>query len=177
MACLFTYLLVSLLGKRQEFNMDRLLHRGKYAVGSDIVGQPEQAPVRGFKALLGITTEFSRSDRIVYMATMAWAVGWSIVFFAVTAYSITLGIQPRSWMEFWKIYIQVSLAGGIVLALWFVVGGLRDIRYMFHKFKTAGRDINDTGMVDSHAERNTIIHDAVDSSIVGSCTAQNEKKQ
>jgi hypothetical protein len=31
------YVLVSLLGKKQEFNMDKMLHRGKYAVQSDTV--------------------------------------------------------------------------------------------------------------------------------------------
>jgi len=167
--------LVSLFGKRQEFNMDRLLHRGQYAVDSDIAGKPAQEPVRGFKALLGITAEFSRADRIVYMVTMGWAIGWSIIFFIVTAYSIMFGIQPQSWMKFWKIYIQITLAGGALLAVWFVMGGLRDIRYMFHKFKTTTRDINDTGMVGSHAERNELNQDSSDSSIISSCSAQNEK--
>jgi len=173
--CMLAYVLVSFFGKRQEFNMDRLLHRGQYAVNSDIVGQPAQEPIRGFKALLGITSEFTLADRIVYMVTMWWAIGWSIIFFLVTAYSIMFGIQPQSWMKFWKIYIQISLAGGVLFAVWFVVGGLRDVRYMFHKFKTTIRDITDTGMVGSHTGKNTNGQDITDSSVISSCATQDGK--
>jgi SSS family solute:Na+ symporter len=152
-ACAVSYIFVSLIGKVQDFDMDKLLHRGKYCVAGDIADSL-QNNVRGIKAL-GMTGEFSKADRLVYIGTMAWAIGWSIIFILVTVYALIFGIADKSWMIFWKIYIILGLIIGIVFALWFAIGGIRDIKYMLHQFRTKVHDTGDTGCItDSNLKKN-----------------------
>ena len=62
-----TYILVSLLGKRTEFDLDALLHRGRHASDSE-TSVVDMVQSRGLK-MLGMTKEFTRSDKAVYVLT------------------------------------------------------------------------------------------------------------
>ena len=146
LACSSSYIIVSLLHRAKPFNMDRMLHRGKYAVADDDATE-EQAPLRGWKALLGMSNEFTRSDRMVYIATMSWVIGWSLIFICATTYAVVFGISSAAWLKFWKIYIFMGIGIGVLFVIWFTIGGLGDVRYLFRKLKTAARDYSDTGVV------------------------------
>ncbi|RKY06071.1 MAG: sodium:solute symporter, partial [Planctomycetota bacterium] len=58
------YFIVSFLTKPDpEFDMDRMLHRGKYAPDSD---KQKTVTTKGLHKILGITNEFSKSDKVIY---------------------------------------------------------------------------------------------------------------
>jgi solute:Na+ symporter, SSS family len=142
------YVLVSLLGSKKEFNIDEMLHRGKYKTKSDDA-KAAPPPTRGLKAL-GITNEFTFGDKFIYFATIAWMLGWWIVFLIGTAYNLTTDVSVDSWIKFWRVKIYIYLALGFITMVWFTAGGIRDIIDMFKTLRTAKRNFEDDGRVVGH---------------------------
>ncbi|MGD8781230.1 MAG: sodium:solute symporter [Ignavibacteria bacterium] len=140
------YVLVSLLGKRQEFNMDKMLNRGKYAIKEEtiIVGE---VPLKGLK-MLGIGKEFTKGDKIIYIAAYIWTFIWVAIFIIGTVINLTSEIPDSSWMEFWKFFVIVNLITSVVIVIWFTLGGIKDLKDMLNRLKTMARDHNDDGSVE-----------------------------
>lgn len=145
---MFVYVIVSLIGKREEFNMDKMLHRGIYAV--EDTQKKVELPVRGFKAIIGITGEFSRSDRIIYLATTGWTFFLSALFVLGTAYNFVFEVKSESWMCFWKYYTWIILGISVITTIWFTIGGIVDMRRMFELLKKIKRNDLDDGTVVAH---------------------------
>jgi SSS family solute:Na+ symporter len=139
------YILVSLLGKGEAFNMDRMLHRGQYALKADMPVAEDQ-PLKGWK-VLGTTKEFSRGDKIIYVATYAWTFAWVIVFVIGTVINVTQEVSDASWMRFWEIYVWIYLFVSIVVTVWFTAGGLLNLKEMISALRTMRRDHSDSGFV------------------------------
>jgi SSS family solute:Na+ symporter len=145
---IIVYVLVSLLGPKTEFNMDKLLHRGKYKVVDDQTKEPVK-PQRGFKAL--ITPEFTLTDKLIYLTIISWAIGWFLVCVFGSLYAKIVEISDESWSKFWHFYVWLSLIIGIITTVWFTIGGIRDLKDMFRTLKTIKRNILDDGtVVDDH---------------------------
>jgi SSS family solute:Na+ symporter len=145
------YVLVSLLGKRQAFDMDRMLHRGQYALKEEVRAGDGQ-PLKGWK-VLGTTKEFSRGDKIIYMATYAWTFAWVIVFIIGTAINLSRDVPDGSWMKFWEIYIWIYLVVSIIVTIWFTTGGLINLKEMIAALRTMRRDHADSGFVGAKQTR------------------------
>jgi len=141
------YLAVSLVtGRRKAFDMDRMLHRGKYLVREEYK-VVDARPDRGWKAL-GMGKEFTRTDRVIYIATYAWTFSWVVVFVAGTLLSLTRGSADASWFGFWRIYVMIYLAVSVFVIVWFSTGGLINLRDMVRTLKTMTRDHSDSGFVE-----------------------------
>lgn len=139
------YVLVSLLGPRGEHNMDKLLHRGKYAVaGEQIVGDPKPPTVM---EKLGFTREFSGRDRVITYITLSWPLFWTAVFVIFTVYNFSVDVPDSSWMTYWKYWTWFVLITGIGVAIWFTIGAVGDIRSLFRDLRSGTIDINDDGRV------------------------------
>jgi solute:Na+ symporter, SSS family len=139
------YILVSLLGKRGECDMERMLHRGRYAIKEELT-IVEEIPLKGWK-MLGMGKEFTRGDRIIYVTTYAWTFIWTAVFIAGTFYNLSLEVPDASWMEFWKVFVIIQIIVSVIVIVWFAVGGLRDLRDMLQRLKTMVRNHKDDGFV------------------------------
>ena len=73
------YVVVSLLtGRGKAFDMDKMLHRGEYLVKEEYT-VVDAVPVKGWK-VLGMGREFTRWDKVIYVATYAWTASWVVVF-------------------------------------------------------------------------------------------------
>ncbi|MFH1845555.1 MAG: sodium:solute symporter [bacterium] len=139
------YVLVSLLGKRQRFDLDRLLRRGSYRVASDHE-RTESLPARGWR-MLGMGKEFTRGDRVIYLATYTWNVTWFLLFVGGTIYSLSHDVPAATWQDFWRVYLYIQLAVAVLVIVWFTIGGLFNIRDMFRRLTAAHRDAADDGVV------------------------------
>jgi SSS family solute:Na+ symporter len=139
------YVTVSLLGKRKDFNMDKMLHRGKYTIKEEtqIV---DAAPVKGLK-MLGMGKEFTRGDKVIYLAAYAWTFIWVVVFIVGTVFNLSGDVPDSSWMSFWKTFVLINLAVSLFIIIWFTIGGIKDFREMLHRLKTMIRDHRDDGSV------------------------------
>lgn len=143
------YVLVSLLGKKTVFNMDKMLHRGEYAVDEPQTVKADMPP-RGLRALIGMGNEFSRWDKFLYLATMGWTALLIIIFIIGTVYNFNVDVKTQSWITFWRYYILVILTLSIVTTIWLALGGLRDLKRMFGLLRTIKRDDLDDGTVIEH---------------------------
>lgn len=139
------YVLVSLLGRRQPVDLDRLLHRGRYdTAGETHIVRP--APSRGWR-MLGMGREFTRGDRAIYVATYIHTGIWFAIFVAGTAYNLTHNVVDAAWTRFWRDYFYVQVAFSVFVIVWFGIGGVRDITLMFRRLRLMKRDASDDGTV------------------------------
>ncbi len=141
------YVLVSLLGPqpREEAVLDRLLHRGAHAVAGDHLRR--SAPISRGLRLLFFTDEFSRGDKILYVITYAWVLGWFAVFVTGTIVNLVRPVADAEWIRFWKVYLAIMFAASTVVFVWFTTGGLRDLGRMMRRLRTQSRDRDDDGIV------------------------------
>ncbi len=140
-----TYVIVSLLTREDDFNLDKLLNRGKYEIKDEhqIV---DETPVKGWK-VIGITKEFTGIDKFIYVVTYTWILSWVFVFIGGTIYYFTVGMSDKDWMDFWYGYLWIQVGISIVITIWFGIGGFRDIVKMLKRLATLKRDDADDGSV------------------------------
>jgi len=140
------YVLVSLLGPRRVTDMDRLLRRGRFAVEGDA---PEVAAVRSPTWLerLGIDREFTRGDRWVAAVSVGWPLVWSVLLLGVTIWNLTVDVPSSWWSGFWRIWTWVFAGAAGIVTVWFTLGGLRDLRFLFRGLRTRVADPDDDGRV------------------------------
>jgi solute:Na+ symporter, SSS family len=155
-SCTIVYVAVSVIQqafRRQSFDLDRLLHRGEHAIDGE-AEQRSAVTSRGWKAL-GVTNEFGRRDRILYVATWGWNIAWVLVFIAGTVFFLTRRIEGGDWarwnpmwLDFWHTKIWIELAVAVIVIVWFTWGGVRDVRRLLRDLSTRGPDEADDGFVD-----------------------------
>lgn len=143
------YVIFSLLGKRKDADMDKLLHRGKYARTEEqqVVAA---APKRGWK-ILGMGKEFTRFDKFIYIANYIWTGGWTLVFIVGTIYNLNNEVSDDTWMSFWQTYVIIQVVLATITIFWFGGGGFRDLRDMLKRLAQTKRDDSDDGYV--HADQ------------------------
>lgn len=150
LASSLSYVLVSLLGPGQVCDMDKLLHRGKYAVREDQVEARDAlvARRRTLGEILGITREFTRFDRFVFWASFWWSMAWWGLFLAGMLMNHYWPVSDSHWSFFWWLKIWFfSLILGTVCTLWFLGGGLRDAYRLFRDLRAEKVDAEDDGTV------------------------------
>jgi len=109
------YVGVSLATSRVPFDLDRLLHRGRYVVASET--HVVEAPSRSLR-LLFIDEQFTRGDRAIYVVTYAWIVAWVLVFAAGTGYGLTHAVPDAVWVRFWRAYLWIQGAAAVAVVVW-----------------------------------------------------------
>jgi SSS family solute:Na+ symporter len=145
------YIVVSLLTCRpgQEFDLDKMLHRGKYRVAHDHVA--EHTTSRWLQ-IVGITSEFSTWDRVLAIALVVWNAGWFLTFLVVTVMNLVVEFPYAWWSRFWHFYIWLYFIISVPATIWFTIGGIHDIRALFRELSTIERDHTDDGRVVREAE-------------------------
>ena len=109
----------------KPYDLDKLLHRGKYADGPEPV--KEKWTLRNiFSKIIGITPEYTRGDRIIAYSVFFYSVVYSvgIIFFGIVIWN-AIWPWPHSWWTV-KFFITTLLIPGIVgviSTVWFMIGG------------------------------------------------------
>ena len=150
------YVLISVL-QNKNFDIDQMLHRGKYALAEDRIDVSKTTKNRYFKAL-GITSEFTFGDKVIFFAAMAYSLGWWGIFLIGSLWNVIEDVPTSSWSRFWHFKIIFDLILGILVTVWFAIGGIRDLCDMFRTLKAKRLDAHDDGVVGEIAslEKNTI---------------------
>ena len=145
------YILVSLLsGKKREFNMDKLLHCGQYAIQEEMK-VVEEIPRKGWR-MMGMGKEFTRGDKLIYIIAYGWVLLWTVAFVFGTIFNLYGSVTDVSWMAFWKIFILVNVATSMTIIVWFAIGGTHDLKEMLFRLRTQIRDHGDSGFVNQSTE-------------------------
>ncbi len=151
---LFLYCAVSWFTCKEPFNLERMLHRGKYRTEGD----PEPPKVAWglrnvFTKLIGITPQYSRGDRLIARGFFLYSFGYSFVgMFLIVAIWNSFSPWPLTW---WGKYYFVSLLGvPAVIALfttfWFGIGGAIDLVKLFRDLEKRTVNHLDDGRVEGH---------------------------
>ena len=117
----------------KPYDLDKLLHRGKYSDSESLPPDPWNLRTLWNK-LIGITPEYTKGDRII-----AWALFWYsvvyqfvVIFIAVIVWNYFSPWQDKWWdVYFYVVTLLVPGIIGVISTVWFMIGGTIDIRRLF----------------------------------------------
>jgi SSS family solute:Na+ symporter len=148
LAATVVYVVISLLTCRVEFNLDQMLHRGKYTAPSEQL-DPER-PRPWLARLTGVDYRFTRGDR--WIATLL--VGWSFLVALINGFVVLMNSETTNrwataaWSRYWLVFgVVVPFVIGLATTIWFTIGGVRDLRDFFRALRVLKRDATDDGRV------------------------------
>lgn len=144
------YVIVSLLTCREDFNMDRLLHRGQYRV-PELASRGEKVPPpRAWAArAIGIDANYTRGDKAIAISVFGWGLLWQLAAIVILIWNLAFyRWSDKAWFH-WAFFqnIWVVLVLAVITTIWFTIGGTRDIFALFATLKTLKRDDTDDGTV------------------------------
>jgi hypothetical protein len=150
---LLLYIIVSLITFKEDFNLERMLHRGRYSLDEKREISSVWTRHNLYNKLIGITPEYSKGDKVI-----AWSYfSYSIIYkfgFAFLLPIIWNLYQP--WpVEYWGIYFLVVflLVPGSMAAftaIWFGICGFIDLRRMFRDLNARISNPLDDGRVEGN---------------------------
>ncbi len=154
-AAVLSYVAVSLLTCRQPYDMDRLLHRGKYAVEPE-GGRPADAKPAGRRfslaGIIGIDEHFTRGDKWIAGGIFGWTMLWFLVFATVSIWCLIRPWPATAWAHYWLITtIIVPFVIGLFTTVWFTIGCWKDLRLFFRRLREETVSQEDDGTV-AHGE-------------------------
>jgi solute:Na+ symporter, SSS family len=151
------YVVVALLTYREDFDMDRMLHRGKWAIADDRAESPAVAKLRerklNWSRLLGFDADFTFWDKIVSGGIFFWSMFWLAVVAVGSIWNLIHRWPDDVWASYWLvvgIILPVLVAMGTLI--WFGIGGFIDLRLFFARLRTMKRDTRDDGSVGEYQE-------------------------
>ena len=149
MGCSATiYIVVSLLANK-EFDMDRMLHRGKYSVKQNHeVQQTEKR--RNWLVKLGITEEFSRLDKFLWWFSFCHSLFFFFYVLVITLIYLTVGFSDRVWRYCHAVKLWWVVLLFVPIALFLTIGGFRDLFMFFKHLEEAKQNAVDDGTVVDH---------------------------
>ncbi len=155
------YVGISLLTSKEQFNMERMLHRGKYRRD----GEAEIVEKTGrlhalYRMFLGVTAEYTRGDRILAWSVFLYSMLWGFGSFVVLTVWNAITPWPDSWWAEWfKIYnLVVPGIIAVISTVWFTIGGTWDLRRLFQRLAEKEDDELDDGRVIGHVSADEVAH-------------------
>ncbi|MFA7344840.1 MAG: hypothetical protein WC003_11080 [Terrimicrobiaceae bacterium] len=157
LAAIAVYVVVSLLTCREDFNMDRMLHRGAYAKIKERGGdQQEMGPavhrrISFLGKILGYDENFTRGDKWITGSLFAWSMIWFGTFVSGSLWNLLAPWPLEVWSAFWHFQaVGIAILVAVATSVWFTWGGLRDIRDLFRRLRSQSVNHMDDGTVVGH---------------------------
>ena len=148
------YIIVSLITFKKPFNLDRMLHRGKYNFdGDDKKIHVKWSWKTVFSKIIGITPDYTKGDRAIawslFIYTFCYRFGIAFVLVAVS--NIFFEWTPKMWGQYFYItHLIIPLPIAIITTVWFFIGGVIDLRRLFIDLAKRKEDYLDNGMVEGN---------------------------
>lgn len=143
------YFLVSWITYREPFNLDQMLHRGKYNTDHLTEAESTWKWKNLFKTIIGITNEYTTGDKIIAWSVFIYSfvIGFGLFLFIVV-WNCFDRWQNSLWGNYYLImnFVLPSIIA-IVTTIWFFIGGIVDLRKMFRDLKKRKVDSLDNGLV------------------------------
>jgi solute:Na+ symporter, SSS family len=146
------YVTVSLLTCREDFNLDAMLHRGKYRIAAE-----DPRPGAGEKRsllsrLLDMDEHFTTGDKALTVTTVAWTFFWKAVAVAAVLWTLFVArLSPDWWFGYSMLTsIWLTLILGCVVTVWFLFGVTRDLGALVQSLRQSRRNDADDGTVKAH---------------------------
>ncbi len=159
LASITLYVVLSLLSRKEPFNMERMLHRGKYQREGKKIDHKIKDVRDFFRKIIGINDEYTRGDKAIAWSVFIWSFGlfFMTLFVGVLVWNAITPWPTEWWAHFF--YVQQFLLGGLVAVVstvWFSWGGTRDLIRMFRDLNKKEVNINDDGRVIGHVSADDV---------------------
>ena len=147
------YVVISKLTCKEPFNLERMLHRGKYAIDGEVKTQMQWTLRNVFAKLIGITPAYTRGDKIIAYMLFFYSIvyGFLIMFVSVVIWNV-ISPWPLNW---WSNYYFVSLllvpcCVAAITAVWYGIGGFVNLLQLFRDLKQRVINPLDNGRVEGN---------------------------
>jgi SSS family solute:Na+ symporter len=149
MASCAGYVVMSLAGGVRRFDLERMLHRGRWRVEGD--ASLDEAP-RTLLEKLGFDRQYRGWDRFVAALTLSWPLAFTALFVIGTPWLLWRQSSGRpvtdvQWSGWWQGWSWFILAASTAVTVWFTVGGLRDFLRLRRDLRSFRPDESDDGSV------------------------------
>ncbi|MDD5351003.1 MAG: hypothetical protein PHQ12_12395 [Chthoniobacteraceae bacterium] len=143
-----SYIVASLLTCKEDYNMDALLHRGRYAIEEEKRFETKSKKRVTWGKLIGLDDNFTFVDKLLAGGLFGWSMIWLTVLVGGTIWNLIAPWPIAVWSGFWHFTaIGVPVFFACVTAVWFAIGGILDMRKFFARLKEERVDVSDNGMV------------------------------
>lgn len=145
------YVIVSLLTCRQPFNMERMLHRGKYHLEGVKLEKMSWSLGNIIKRMVGIDSQYTRGDKIlawsVFIYSFVW--GFGFCFVTVAIWNVFFHKWSDEWWSMWFFIQNFIIAGcvAVISTVWFSIGGTIDLWRLFRDLDKKRISVLDDGRV------------------------------
>ncbi|MBR7145574.1 MAG: sodium:panthothenate symporter [Lentisphaeria bacterium] len=147
------YIAVSYLTLKKPFNIERMLHRGKYSLGEGVSIKTAWTFRTVFQKIIGITPEYTTGDKVI-----AWSYfGYSFVYrFGLTFVAVASWNLISPWpAEYWGIYFLIVFLlvpglSAVITGVWLSIGGYKDMRQLFKDLENRVVNHLDDGRVEGN---------------------------
>ena len=153
MTSMIVYIGVSLLTYRKPFNLERMLHRGQYAIeGEKNISSPWTCQNLWDK-IIGITPEYSFWDKVIAWGVFCYSFIYKflIAFLFVVIYNV-FSPWSMAWWGHYFLIVSLVIPGiaAVVTSVWFGIGSCVDMGKLFRDLKNRVANPLDNGMVSGH---------------------------
>ncbi len=130
----------------KPFDLDKFLHRGKYAPPEKIAeiaaakaARAQKSPLRRFlDAMVSITPEYTRGDRVLAWAMFCYSFVWSFVLWWLVPviWNNIHAWSPKAWIQYFYISnFPIAITIGSISTIWFGIGCSWGIVQLFKDLK------------------------------------------
>ncbi len=145
------YIIVSWLTCKEPYNLERLLHRGKYDTEGKANLESRWTWRSVWGKLIGIDPEYTRGDKIIAWTVFLYSFVFTFVlaFVGVLVWNVFQPWPTEWWSHFFLVrFLLLPGAAAAVTSVWFTIGGIRDSIQMFKDLKGRVGNPLDNGMVE-----------------------------
>lgn len=148
------YIAVSLLTCRENFNMDRMLHRGPYARRENLSVPAAPVPRRpkiSWATIVGYDEHFTRGDRWIAGGLLTWSFFWVAVVAIISIWNLWQPWPVAAWSKYYQITaIGVPVFFAVMIGIWFTWGSISDSLALFKRLRAEKVNPLDSGAVVNH---------------------------
>ena len=153
MVSLAFYFIFSWLAHEKPFNLERMLHRGKYSLDGERVITSMWTWKNLYNKLIGITPEYSFWDKVIAWCYFFYSMVYRFfgTFVVVVVWNL-FDPWPMSWWGYYFLIVFLIVPGAMAAftAVWFGICGTIDLRALFRDLNNRITNPLDDGRVDGH---------------------------
>jgi SSS family solute:Na+ symporter len=152
MCALVSYIIASLLTCKKNFDLDQMLHRGRYAIKSEDDTREPMKKGFAWSKLIGINEDFTVGDKVLSFATFLWVLAWKVVALGILLWWLFYGKLSDAWWFQYTVVtsLWIPLVLGIISVIWFTIGTTLDILDLLRTLKLERPNDRDDGTVRNH---------------------------
>lgn len=147
------YIIGSMVTYRKPYNLERMLHRGKYAIDGEKKIDSAWTWKSVWGKLIGITPEYTCGDKFIAWSLFIYSFIYQlgICFGAVLIWNM-ISPWPQYWWSQYFFITSLLVAGiiGVISTVWFLWGGIVDAKRLFRDLAARVDDPLDDGRVEGH---------------------------